>query len=482
MTYKHGVYIEESATDLLTPIYSDAAVQVAVGTAPVHLLENPETAVNQPFLITKYDEAVKKLGCNDNFKFTLNEVADASFKVFNIAPLVFINVLDPAKHTTEKTDLELNITDKKAVVADDGVLLKTITVKTQNGSTALTKDSDYITAFDKDGKAVIQILSTGSAASEKSLKVSYSFLDTEKVTENDIIGGYDAVNGTYSGIEAISRIYPKHSVVPGIFICPGYSQNPNVYAVMRAKSQKVNGCFNLINFADVNSSTVKLYEDVNEWKTTNGYTDKNTVLCFPKVRIGSKIYHMSTMAAALEAYTIAQSKDVPYVSPSNKDFRITGTVLADGTEVNLDQAQANILNSQGVFTAINVNGWRSWGNETACYPSNTDIKDHFIPCRMMFNWWGNSFILTYFQEVDDPSNPRLINRVVDSENLRANGFLSNEQIAGAKISYVSDTAALLNGENNFKQRLAFYPPNQSMTNDLSFDPQMLTNAMKGTAA
>lgn len=68
-------------------------------------------------------------------------------------------------------------------------------------------------------------------------------------------------------------------------------------------------------------------------------------------------------------------------------------------EVLLDQLQANVVNSFGVSTAINNNGWRTWGNRTAAYPANTDPKDMWFCCRRFFSWWGNSFILTYAQKV-----------------------------------------------------------------------------------
>ena len=68
------------------------------------------------------------------------------------------------------------------------------------------------------------------------------------------------------------------------------------------------------------------------------------------------------MVRSSTAYTDAINDDVPNLSPSNKMAKITGLVLDDGTEVTLDQNQANLLNSQGVITAINVNGWRTWGN------------------------------------------------------------------------------------------------------------------------
>ena len=40
--------------------------------------------------------------------------------------------------------------------------------------------------------------------------------------------------------------------------------------------------------------------------------------------------------------------------------------------------QANMLNGQGIVTAINDNGWKAWGNNTAAYPGTTDTKERWI--------------------------------------------------------------------------------------------------------
>ena len=84
---------------------------------------------------------------------------------------------------------------------------------------------------------------------------------------------------------------------------------------------------------------------------------------------------------------------MPSISPSNKLLGVTGTCLADGTEVNLDQDQANVVNSYGVATALNMNGWKLWGNYTGAYPSSTDPKDIWFPVRRMFNWQGKQLHL-----------------------------------------------------------------------------------------
>ena len=90
----------------------------------------------------------------------------------------------------------------------------------------------------------------------------------------------------------------------------------------------------------------------------------------------------------------------------------------------LDQEQANTVNSFGVATWLNMNGFRLWGNNTAAYPGISDPKDRWFSVRRFLTWAANTFILTYFQKVDSPANKRLIEAIVDSENVRGNGFVA----------------------------------------------------------
>lgn len=80
-----------------------------------------------------------------------------------------------------------------------------------------------------------------------------------------------------------------------------------------------------------------------------------------------------------------------------------GLCLEDGTPVELGLSSANYLNGNGIVTAINLfGGWKLWGNNTACYPTNTDPKDRFFCVRAMFNWDQQTFIRTYWTDVDQP--------------------------------------------------------------------------------
>lgn len=51
-------------------------------------------------------------------------------------------------------------------------------------------------------------------------------------------------------------------------------------------------------------------------------------------------------------------------------------------ELRLDEEQANLLNANGITTAImRTNGFVLWGNRTSCYQpgGNNDPKDMWIP-------------------------------------------------------------------------------------------------------
>ena len=267
-------------------------------------------------------------------------------------------------------------------------------------------------------------------------------------------------------------------------LAPGWSHIPEVGVVLGAKCTEINGVFSCECVIDVDctSTGAKKYTDVGTWKKQHGYTNKHSVVLWPQIKVGTKQYAYSAIFAALVAYTDATNDDVPNLSPSNKLIGISGMVLDDGTEVVLDQDQAGALNGEGIVTAINVGGWRSWGNNTAAYPGITDPKDRWFCCRRFFSWWSNSFILTYFHKVDDPANYRLIESIVDSENIRGNSYVSQSKCAGAKIVFDekdNQITDILNGKIKFHQYLAPYVPAENIVNVLEFDPTMLATALNG---
>jgi phage tail sheath protein FI len=473
MSYQHGVYVEEQSTSITAPVTSDSAVQVVIGTAPVNMSQEGDLLA--PKIAYTYDEAKKKVGYSNNFAdFTLCEAINASFLKYSVAPVVFINVLDPTKHIKQVTAEEtVALAQKQATISKEGILPGSLVVKSGTGETEVSYVSgkDYALSFDDNGYLTIRPADGGAiAANVTELKVTYSQLDPSKVTKDDII----------AGIQKIGMVYPLFNVFPGLILAPKWSADTDVYMALAAKTEGLNGLFRCFLISDMDTVTANSYEKVAAYKSQNSLTNKSSLLLWPKCKVSGSVFDYSAIAAAHIASTDADNEGVPYVSPSNKALKIEGICDSTGKEITLDFLAANELNGAGVCTALNMNGWRFWGNRTAAYPANTDVKDSFIPVRRMFSWWGNTFILTYFQKVDDPTNKRLIESVVDSENIRAGGFKAKFQIADAKIAYNSadnTTTDLLNGKIRFKQNLTPFPPAEAIINTLEFDTNAFKNAL-----
>lgn len=482
--YDHGIGVREQETSLAVPMTGTAGLQVIFGTAPVNQALEPYKAANVPKLVYSFPEAVEAVGYCDDFKnYTLCSSIYANFKAFQIAPIILVNVLDPSnpEHVKDVEEKEYEIKSMQATIEEKGLLLDKVKVK--NGSADLKRDKDYVLTFDDSGYVILTLMDE----SIKTVTVSGTAVNPEGVDYMDIIGGYDAVTGTEKGLELVRQIYPRFGMTPGLLIAPGWSKNISVAAVMNAKCTEINGVFSCECVVDLDSSGngLEKYNECKTYKEKAGITGKHQIALWPEVTVGEYQMPYSAIYAAAVAYYDAENGDVPNLSPSNILAGVTGTVLEDGTEVILDELQANFMNKNGIVTAINDLGYKIWGNNTACYPTNTDPKDRWICCRRFFSWWGNSFILSYKNKVDSPMNHVLIESICDTENIRGNSLKDQGKCAGARISYNASEntiADILNGRIRFHQKLAPYTPAEYIENVLEFDPELLQAALSGGEA
>lgn len=468
MTYKHGVSIREEATSLISPVEATAGLQVVVGTAPINLAKTREY-INKPLLAYSFNEAVEALGySNDWESYSLCEVMDAAFRLYGVSPIVFINVLDPEKHSTKVPDTTVVLQNNKAIIKEKGILLDSLTVKTIGGD-ELKKAVDYTASFDDDENVIIVPISV----TENQLLVSYTKIDPSKVTAMDIIGGVDIETGESTGLELVNYVFPKFGLVPGQIVVPKYSKNPMVEAVMKAKAGNVNTYFKAMAVVDVDTLVANSYTKVAEWKNQNNFTANNEIVCWPKIALGDKRYHLSTQLASLVALTDSKYGDIPYKSPSNESLQMNKAVLENGKEINLGPDQAAYLNGQGIVTALNfIGGWRAWGNRTGTYPAITDVKDSFIPVRRMHNWIANTIVLTTWQKVDAPVNLRTMETITDSLNIWLNGLASTGAILGGRVEFRKEDnpkTDLLDGTVRFRVFLAEPTPAENIEFILEFD-------------
>lgn len=466
MAFRHGVYTSENATSMIAPVTADGSLPVVFGTAPINLTE--ERPVNEPILCYNYAEAVQKLGFSDDFEsYTLCESMYSQFSLFGVAPVVFVNVLNPDKHKKEVEDKEIVFIDGKATIKEQGVLKETLVFVSLKDTENEEVDSSSVEVeFDDEGH--LNIFAEDAATGT----VKYSALDPSAVTSDDIVGGVD-MHGNYSGLELVAHVFPLFGMVPGTIIAPKYSTDSLVAAVMEAKSQHINGVFSAISIPDISTEEAADYTKVAKLKNDNNISSTYQFATWPKVSLGGREMHLSTQLASLMGVVDADNEGVPYVSPSNKNLKMDSAVLKGGEPVVLGVDQANYLNGEGIVTTVNfIGGHKLWGNRTAAYPANSDAKDAFIPLRRMFNYVANSLVLTYWNKVDEPGNPKLIETVLRSVNTWLDGLTAEGKLLGGRVEFLKDlnpTTALLDGKFKFSVFLTPPTPAEDITFELELD-------------
>lgn len=480
MSYYHGIKTFERATAIKPAVNTEGCLPVIVGTAPINLATEPAEP-NTPVLCHQMAEAVAAFGYKPDFeKYNIAEAIYTFFSLYGVSPVIFINVLDKTKHKTSVSGAQITVTDHMAIIKED-VLLDTLTVKSADASVKLQVDTDYTAAFDDSGTLIITLVANSSHYGDTSITVAYDKIDPSKVTTADIIGGIDSATGKEKGLEVINTIFTKLGVVPGMIGAPGYSDNSEVAAVLASKAASVSGLFKAVSIIDGSTTVAKKYTDVYAWKNKANVTSKYQVVCWPMATMGTKKLHLSTIFMATQALLTYENDDIPYKSPSNKTAQIDGLCLSDGTPVELGLSSANYLNGNGIVTAINLfGGWKLWGNNTACYPTNTDPKDRFFCVRAMFNWDQQTFIRTYWTDVDQPMMKRYIQSIVDSENIRMNGLVSAGVILAGSCEYReadNPATSIVDGISNIHKTFIPPVPNREIDVVYEFDSEQYAALM-----
>jgi hypothetical protein len=112
--------------------------------APVHRLENPAAAVNNPALIFSYGEGVADMGYSDDWKkFPLSEVLYSQLRVHAIAPLVLINVWNPIPSAHDVAETNLSVVNGIATIDDSMAMISGVVVHNVTAN-----DPDYVRDMD----------------------------------------------------------------------------------------------------------------------------------------------------------------------------------------------------------------------------------------------------------------------------------------------------------------------------------------------
>ena len=221
MSFNHGVRTSEKATSLLAT-KTDAITPFYVGTAPINM--GKKDNVNKPILCYSYEEAVQEFGFVLDFEnYTLCEAIDAHFSKFGVGPIVLVNVLNPATHKISVTKDSVSFLENKTAILDDiGIIVSSLKI---------TPTITYTTEFNDKGQ--LMIIQTGSEeVLGNKLSITFDKLDPSKVKNTDIIGRIDPTTGAKKGLECISTVFPKYTLVPNLILAPKFSTDSVVAAVM----------------------------------------------------------------------------------------------------------------------------------------------------------------------------------------------------------------------------------------------------------
>ena len=469
--FPHGVSWQDIPTSVIAPVQASAGVNVVFGAAPLYTNPNGKALVNTPRIYNRYEDAVAELGYSKDWQtYDLCEHMDAVFVEFGVYPVIYVAVNDPEAGAVVAAPAPFTLVAGQ-INTDLHLVAWTVTVTGATGTPVYELGTDYLLTYDNDGHAIITRIATGTIPLDTStIEVGGKTPSAVPITAVDVIGGIDQATGKRTGLEVIEDVFQKTGFVPGVVVCPKFSSDPEVAAAMEAKCENINGCFACTCLIDVDTTAltgVTKAQDVKAWKDENNivFPRQQCLFGFPSL-VGvsdKKVFHFASQQGPLMQWTDAyRGNGMPYHSPSNKQLRMNSLQLADGSEMPMHLLDANMLNSQGVVTALNfIGGWRSWGNRTACYPSDTDVKDMFISVRRMFDFIGNSIVLTIWQYVDEPGNRRLIDAIVNSLQLWLDGMSNTEALIGARLEFRQDenpTSELLNGHYVFHVYIAVPTP------------------------
>lgn len=468
--YKHGTYQSEDSTNLITPVLLPYGYFI-IGTAPMNQVSEENRSVNVVQRIATPAQAIQYFGGTYDLDFSISQTIDVFFNLYGIAPIYAVNILDIAKHKTNKTETDIAVINEQFMIKNHKVIPESLIIKNSTTSLPIT---DFFTSWGKEGLTVI-------ASGADKVDIEYDVIDLSKVTKDEAIGGYDLNTMQRKGLELADDVFMKFQELASFIDIPDFSHESDVAAAMETKANNLNGgMFQAIPL--INAPLDKRYDEIPTWKNDNNIVDEDMAVLYGAIKLSGKVYHHSIHYAALSLLTDNDNNGVPSITASNKSYKMDALVWkkgADLEEIRLDREQeANFLNRNGVITAINFMGWRCWGSETAKNPMATDPKDKFLYTRRMFKWIGNELVITYFNTVDSKFDAKLAETVMRSINIRLGGLMGSGDLLGAEVQISAEdntVSSFENGDIYFRINLGIVPHAKSLTFIKQIDINYLEN-------
>lgn len=365
--------------------------------------------------------------------FTIPQALEAIFKQ-GAGTVLVVNVADTSSNsfTAAVTDEEVEVENRAAKLAF--APFGTIVVTNEAGDETYTANTDY--TIDELGNITI-LAATGDIAEGATLKVSYRKFDPTTINAALLIGTINGGTGVKTGMKLFKDAYNMYGFKPKILITPGYSSLNTVATEMIAVANE-HKAIALLD-APLGTTVSGAVAGRGPLGSINFNTSsERAYLLYPHF----KVYNPVKDAVENQPYSqfmagvIASTDNTRgyWVSPSNKEiFGVQGPERVISFAVNDAQTEANQLNEAGItcYASSFGTGFRTWGNRTAAWPTNTNVKN-FLVIRRIADIVHESIELAMLQFIDEPLDP--VNRVtIDAILDSVNAFIRTLIGRGALI-------------------------------------------------
>ena len=407
--YLHGVETIEITSGPRPVRVVKSAVIGIVGTSAY-------AEINTPLLIQSQSDADTKLGPAMK-EFTLAKHVQTIFKQ-GAGTIIAVNVYDKNSHTETETEETVTIgANGKFTVTKQMAPNTPVIVTSLDGETTYDVNDDY--TFDLVTNT-FTVLNPALLENENTqLLVTYDSHELATITEAEVIGTFNAGTNVRTGMKVFDLCKNMFGLSPKIILAPVFCETNTMKEEMIAVANKFRGR------ALVDAPAGSVPQDVIEGRGPLGTINFNTsskraVLCYPYFTAsfpwGSELIGLSTFLAG--AWVKQINERGYWYSPSNVELR--GAIAP---EINLTgdiadaQTDANVLNENGVVTYLAAfgTGYRTWGNRSAAWPTNT-LPENFLSVQLTADVIHESIEQAMLPFIDQPLTDGLIDAIKETVN------------------------------------------------------------------
>lgn len=474
MTVKYGVNVQFGETIGGSPVSVDSEIPFIVGLFPVED-NNTDTysdnmgAFGEISLVTSWDSFVSTYG-DENFWGAMPRSAGWNAyktikhlsKTNGITPLLVYNCFDPDTHKTAITN------ELTSSLADDAeyklvhpyILHGSVVVNVASGGAVKTRNTDFELRRGTDGYTYLKNISGGSL----SLEVDYNYMDTTKVTNQQILDGIAKVD------EVLYTAGLGPNYLAGWIHCPEFSRKDfgslikkaDVRNAILAKCQSMSTVFVCRGLYDIDETAY------NSSKVLSDLTaDKSLSSEYLRACVGGGAYGTETEHLKSDWFLSAQIKAVANngftgVSPSN-------TIMSGFIPTNAFKIpEANTLRDAGLIAhTIYMGGgssWVLWGTSTSYFSGvSTDYaKDEAVQNDVNCHLAKLLVLDTWIISTDRGLTNQRIDSILEKWNRFGKSLVGRDKLIGFEVSFNQADNPDLTTQATFRVKL-LAPPTMKRT-------------------